>query len=86
MIDLHLVSRKLTQRYNIRDGIVDPIVFNDNGWLVRQVDDDNDNEDEGNELVPNMPVINLLRLKSFVTLGETLEHFHRSYCMCSKLL
>ena len=47
-------NQQLTQRYDIRDEI-DPILLNDidecNEWLVGEVDDDNNNEDEGNELV-----------------------------------
>jgi len=47
-------NQQLGQRYNIRDEI-DPILLNDidecNEWLMEEVDDDNDNENRGNELV-----------------------------------
>ena len=47
-------NQQLVQRYDIRNEIY-PIILNDidefNEWLVREVDDDNNNEDEGNKLV-----------------------------------
>jgi len=47
-------NQQLSQRYDIRDEI-DPILLNDigecNEWLVGEVDDDNDNEDGGSDLV-----------------------------------
>ena len=47
-------NQQLARRYNIRDEI-NPILLNDidecNEWLVGEVDDDNDNEEEGNDLV-----------------------------------
>jgi len=41
-------NKQLAQRYNIRNEI-DPIVLNDNEWLLEV--NENDDEDEGNELV-----------------------------------
>ena len=48
-----MYNQQFVQRYNIRDEI-DPIVLDEidecNEWLVKQVNDDNNNEEAGNEL------------------------------------
>jgi len=74
-------KQQLAQRYSIRDEI-DPIVLNEidecNEWLVGQVDDDNDNEEVGNELVfYDDPTLNWTTVYEASGLGEPITYTRR---------
>jgi len=74
-------NQQLAQRYNIRDEI-DPILLDEidvcNEWLVGQVDDDNDNEEAGNELViDNDPTLNWITVHEAFGLGEPITYTRR---------
>ena len=74
-------NQQLAQRYNIRNEI-DPIVLNEidecNEWLVGQVDDDNDNEEAGNELVfDDGPTLNWATVYKGSSLRESITYTRR---------
>jgi len=71
-------NQQLAQRYSVRDE-VDPILLNDIDecyeWLVGEVDDDNDNEDMGNELVFNDDLtLNWATIYEASSIGETIVY------------
>jgi len=74
-------NQQLAQRYNIRDEI-DPILLNDidecNEWLVGEVDDDNDNEEGGNDLVfHDDPALNWATVYEASGIGEPVVYTRR---------
>ena len=74
-------NQQLAQRYNIRDEI-DPILLNDidecNEWLVGEVDDDNDNEEGGNDLVfHDDPTLNWATVYEASGIGEPVVYTRR---------
>ena len=74
-------NQQLAQRYDIRDEI-NPILLNDidecNEWSVKEVDDDNNNEDRGNELVfYDDPTLNWATVYEASGIGELVVYTRR---------
>ena len=74
-------NQQLAQRYNIRYEI-DSILLNDidecNEWLVGEVDDDNDNEEGGNDLVfHDDPNLNWATVYEASGIGEPVVYTRR---------